>query len=308
MIIHVAGTARDCAEGLSERLSRLEEVLESGLGLSVCWHFFENDSKDHTRLVLGAFCDNRPNAVLLVEEGLDARIQARESRLAFCRNALLDSVFSSEDLRADATVPSLYMPLDLDLRIDWLGIEDELRSAVALISEGACIGIFPSSSPKYYDIHALRAQGWNEEDAWLEVAKAKKRYPKMSRTELRRKYIHARQLEADALRARGRLIWVRSAFGGFGIYRLESVRERLYESRPTDTCEHVAFNLGLERLAILTTMRIRAPDEHLGTVAPRIGPSGWLVSAARSALARTRMLSQRARFELTRIRTGPRGK
>jgi hypothetical protein len=82
---------------------------------------------------------------------------------------------------------------------------------------------------------------------------------------------------------------VKSAFGGFGIYDLKRVRGRTYESRSDDACEHVAFNHNIERLAILTTMRIPAPAEHLEAVVTRIGPLRSIWFRARSVYAYARL-------------------
>lgn len=303
MIVHVAGTARDCAEGLLKRLTELQEVLEFRLGLSVYWHFFENDSKDDTRPELITFCAGRANATLLFEDGLAQRIPPREARLAFCRNSLLESVIAAEGINESTRQSSIYLPLDLDLEIEWRAIADELRSAIALVFKGICTGVFPSSSPNYYDIHALRALNWNEEDAWLALNRAKSRSPNASRMHLRQEYITSRQLSADDLASQGRLVWVRSAFGGFGIYDLSTIRGQSYESRSEDTCEHVAFNIDLERLAILTSMRIPAPIEHLETVMSHIGPSRRLACAVRSAYARSRNLLRRLRSRMTKNQT-----
>lgn len=260
--IHVAGTVRNCGDGLELRLIALEEVLTESAQGRVRFHFFENDSNDSTRRVLLRFMAERPNVTVHLADDLDTRIPLREERLAFCRNQLLASVVAAE---SQAGLASVYFPIDLDLNIDWEAISLQLEAAITLVQSGAMDGVFPSSEPLYYDIHALRAPGWNSVDPWAAVAKAETRFLTRRAPEwaVQGALVHAKQIPPRRLMARGSIIPVESAFGGFGVYLLDRVRNRTYESTVSDRCEHVSFNRGL-KLAVMTDLLVQAPPEHLG--------------------------------------------
>ena len=264
MIINVAGTARNCGDGLHDRLLSLETFLSDSVGATVFWHLFENDSSDQTRSELQAFSRSRPNSFLHFEDGLTGRLPCREVRLAHCRNRLLDSVSAVVDADCSAEDDALYFPIDLDLEIPWPSTLPSFLSACKLVLDGTCTGVFPSSFPSYYDIHALRARGWNEHDAWHSLEKARKWKRVASRERLRERFIYSKQIAAETLQSKGDLYWVTSAFGGFGIYRFAAVRGFRYESDALDACEHVSFNRNLDKLAIMPSLCIPAPMEHLG--------------------------------------------
>jgi len=262
--IHIAGTARDCAIGLRERLEGLERAI-ARLDCRVHFHIVENDSSDTTREVLQDFASSRSSVTLLLLDDLTARYPKREDRLAACRNMLLDSIAATSAGSSNGDADrAIYLPVDLDLDIDWSNITTELEEAIRAIHRGDVDGIFPSSTPRYYDIHALRAPGWNTRDAWVMLGESRSRaiakwLPKWI---LRAAHIHALQVPPQRLMRSGPMFKVDSAFGGFGVYRLQSIIDRTYASTAQDNCEHVAFNRGL-RLAIRTTLVIPAPEEHL---------------------------------------------
>lgn len=260
--IHVAGTARDCGPGLLQRLVRTEDALRAVTNGSLYFHLFENDSKDSTREEVVGFGSTRPYASIHFADGLAARVSRREERLAYCRNQLLDSIAKVES-PPDQT--SIYLPVDLDLDIDWSALTEPLRDAIALVQSGALDGVFPVSGPHFYDIHALRAGRWNSKDPWAAVARAEahRLLQRIPRWVIRGVLVHAKQVPLERLRTRGRVVPVESAFGGFGIYLLDRVRGREYRSTVEDRCEHVEFNRGL-KVALLTDLTLNAPLEHLG--------------------------------------------
>lgn len=266
-VIHVAGTVRDAGAGLAARLASMEHALEDLTGDLPRFHLYENDSKDRTREELLRFQTGRSNTIVHLEDGLVERIPRREERIAFCRNALLDSI-RAQATDADPSKETFYLPVDLDLPVDWHGAAEGLREAMMLLSSNAYDGVFPASSPRYYDIHALRAAYWNRRDAWASLGEYRSKPLGRHIPEwlLRSVHIYARQFDASTLALVDEPIDVDSAFGGFGIYRMEALGNRRYEISRSDACEHVNFNRGL-RLAILPTLSISAPPEHLGSEA-----------------------------------------
>ncbi len=276
--IHVAGTVRDCGEGLGERLVRLEKALGSATSARIHFHLHENDSTDTTRDALLRFQSGRPGVTLHLLDGLVSLFPRREERLAYCRNQLLSSIRAVDEEQATG---SIYFPVDLDIDVDWSPQIAHLSAAIALVQSGTLDGVFPASRPLYYDIHALRAEGWSPGDPWLAVSRARRAGPFIPRWILQGLLVHSKQVPLERLQAQGRLIPVDSAFGGFGVYLFDRVREREYVSTTKDRCEHVAFNRGL-RLAIMPELEVPAPSEHLG--GKRFLPRHrlWILKRARS--------------------------
>jgi hypothetical protein len=214
------------------------------------------------------FQKQHPNVWVQLDSGLDKRIPHRESRIAFCRNALLESIRTEVD--RDKTLGlAVYLPVDLDLEIDWGILANGLRDSIGIVTSREYDGLFPVSAPRYYDIHALRAARWNSSDAWFALQRARSTRAlnrfrgSFSKWFLTALFVHSRQFEAATLQRRDEPISVTSAFGGFGLYNWSAVKTRRYASTGSDACEHVAFNNGL-RLAILPQLSIPAPLEHLG--------------------------------------------
>lgn len=278
--IHVAGTVRDCGDGLEARLVDLEEVLREATGGRPQFHLFENDSKDSTRAEIIRFGVERPHVTIHVADGLAAQIPVREERLAHCRNQLLKSITAAESRPGTA---SIYLPVDLDLDIDWNALATPLRDAIGLVQSGSLDGVLPVSTPLYYDIHALRATRWNSQDPWGAVARAEahRLWQRAPRWVLRGALVYAKQVPTARLTARGRLIPVDSAFGGFGIYLVDRIKDRKYRSTVEDRCEHVFFNRGL-KVALMTDLAIAAPTEHLGSRLFNSRAQRALIRAARS--------------------------
>lgn len=278
--IHVAGTVRNCGEGLETRLVDLEEALRAATGGELQFHLFENDSRDSTRAEIIRFGSIRPNVTIHVADGLEAEIPVREERLAHCRNRLLESISAAE---SPPRAASIYLPVDLDLDIDWSSLATPLRDAITLVRSGSLDGVFPVSTPLYYDIHALRAAGWNSRDPWAAVswAESHRVYQRSPQWMVRGALVYAKQVPTERLTRRGRLFPVGSAFGGFGIYLVDRIKDRKYQSTVEDRCEHVFFNRGL-KVALMTDLAIAAPTEHLGSKVFGSRAQRALIRAARS--------------------------
>ncbi len=267
--VAIAGPVRDCGDGLAARLTMLADTLDTLPEVTASFFLFENDSIDGTLDVLLRFASSRPRVHVVHEQGLHDRVRRREARLATCRNALLDVILDT--LKADCDggptdATMLYLPVDLDLPIPWSEMQGPLRSAFDAVLAGHWNGVFPTSYPYYYDIHALRAEFWNEDDAWNRLSAAKRarstsHLPKWMLSEI---HIFARQVSSRRLARIAPFLPVTSAFGGLGVYRLDAVARQRYVSTPVDRCEHVVFNRGIDRLAIMTELIIPAPFEHLG--------------------------------------------
>ncbi len=221
----------------------------------------ENSSKDNTREVISRLVDQDSRVIPVFLDDLDEQVPVREARIALCRDRLLDEIYRSES-------EGLYIPIDLDSEIASSLEAEAFRQACQLVASGECTGVFPSSSPHYYDIHALREPDWCPRSCWKEVQEAKPNSALWSLL-VSIRYVYSRQKPHAILQAKG-LIPIESAFGGVGIYSLTKASEAnaRYSSPDLEKeylklCEHVVFNSFFDRLFISTDWVVSSPPEHI---------------------------------------------
>jgi hypothetical protein len=222
------GTARDCAAALPASIAKLHELGRLFAHAEI--HVYENDSADGT----GELLDAMQRDGLLVahrEAGIAALMPARTERLAHGRNRLLDHVFARGrwDYVAWADLDGLVGP-----RFAVEGFVGCFRH------EAAWDAVFPLSHPIYYDIWALREDHFAPGD-----------YVADGRHRLHAALQDGRQLHAAVqLLAPGKVrgwIPVRSAFGGFGLYKADAARRGRYVGLRggEEVCEHVPYHEAL---------------------------------------------------------------
>ncbi len=261
MKLYFAGCARDCAKVVASNIAALLTLGESAWCDEIKVFVAENSSKDNTREIISQLAEQDGRVIPVFLEDLDERIPAREARIAFCRDRLLAEI--SRHVR-----DGLYVPIDLDSDIASSLEADPFMEACQLVASGRASGIFPSSSPYYYDIHALRVREWCPGSCWKEIQDAKPCGALWSLL-IYIRYVSARQKPHARLQALG-LISIDSAFGGVGIYSFSQVQNSgaLYSSPELEQehlklCEHVVFNEYLDRLFINPNWVISAPPEHI---------------------------------------------
>ena len=252
-----AGCARDCEKYLEKTLSNINyytSLFEKSYQIII-----ENGSKDRTREILRS--KKNPNCYYLFEDHLN-EYKARGERLERARNKIIEKIKSEPCLRNC----DLLIILDLDdtgeYRIDNKNI---LKSLEFLFSKKNIAGIFANQLGIYYDIWTLRDEKYCKNDFWVEVLQniCAKAYPidqisPKILEEVNNNYIKKKTYSFDINQDP---INVYSAFGGFGIYKMEHVlnNKRFYEGTQTidlkfkdnsttktkfQKCEHVNFNYG----------------------------------------------------------------
>jgi hypothetical protein len=261
MKLFFSGCARDCAEDVGANLLALLALGDMPWCDELRVYVAENSSKDDTRKIITQLAKVDSRVIPVLFDDLDEQIPVREARIAFCRDRLLDKISKSES-------DGLYIPIDLDS-----GIASSLEGlpfmrACKLVATGICTGVFPSSSPYYYDIYALRHAEWCSGSCLKEYQDAETRSALWNLFALIR-YVYSRQKPQSRLQSKG-LIQVDSAFGGVGIYSLSKVNESgaRYSSlelqrQELKLCEHVVFNTFLSQLFIFPNWVIKAPPEHI---------------------------------------------
>jgi hypothetical protein len=258
-----AGCARNCSDRLTSNVAVLLRLAEAAHVDDLKVYIAENDSTDRTRDTILSLASNDRRVVPVLLESLDDRFCTRESRIAFCRDRLLNILMLEN-------IEGLYCPIDLDIDFSCLSDQRSFLASCQLVDSGVCTAVFPSSTPFYYDIHALRAPGWCLGSCWKEVQDSGARGATWNLL-VNIRYISCRQKHYLSLQSSElALVPVLSAFGGLGVYSLGKVAEAgaRYSSpalnlQDLKLCEHVLFNSYLDQLFINPSWLVSAPSEHI---------------------------------------------
>lgn len=233
---------------------------------------YENDSLDHTLEELNEFQQLHPNDVHVIsEKNISVTYQFNEQNdmrtqaLAHGRNKLLNYVENQ------------YHEYDLMIMVD---LDDVIRTLhpkqlrhIFALNYDSWDALFANCVCRYYDIWALRISRhlWNpllhgrlwahciDYDCW-EMAKLYKDV---------RQFVYQHQITIPVQLP---LIPVTSAFGGFGIYKINHIKDCFYKSidqHHKSRCEHVLFHEEMinkhdAKLFILPSLLMNCAFEHLG--------------------------------------------
>ena len=279
-----AGLARDASAHLAAVFSNIDRM-------GACFRqkahiFLENDSADHTLAILEAFQKARPDTLVENFNGLASKKPVRTVRLAQLRSHYL-SVACAQFADYDFLVT-----MDCDsantARIDTTSFR---RAIEFLKSDPECAAVFPNQDGVYYDLWALRCDGWRPTDVWED---ALDHYVTKGGTDEEIFDEHV----APSIRTLSRHdapISVRSAYGGLGIYKMSSVLKNARRSTghkvktlPTTlgvrevgwgVCEHVDFHQGFvdngESLYILPFLVNRQTPGYFEALNGCITKSVW---------------------------------
>lgn len=282
----VCGAARNVGSAISASLAAVDRICAASvMGRSV---IVTNDNDDTTALHLETWRSGGEGRTVHVVDGLLAAIPDRIDRLAFVRNIYLI------DAARMTPRPELVVVVDLDevaIEVDPVMIARAIDTAPP-----DWAGLFASQDGPYYDLLALRRQGWVTGDVWHDVGVATRwtrSFPVRAANLLcRRRLIPA--IHRHAIR---RIVWGRqyhlpanhgaievdSAFGGVGIYRRKALDGVWYGSRDRDgatECEHVVLHRQIRvrgaKLYISSALRLRPPSEHIGMGSGKPPPGGLL--------------------------------
>jgi len=273
-----AGCVRDSANNLALNIEAILRIADlPGVDL-LRLYIAENDSLDGTRDIVSRFAHHDCRIIPVFFDSLDSEMPIREDRIAFCRDQLLTRIVSNHS-------EGLYLPIDLDLDIaNCLGTESFWES-IQFVLSGRCDGVFPSSLPFYYDIHALRAAHWCINSCVKEIKECNPRGTLVNLM-CQIRYVSLRQKHYLRLQSQG-FIRVDSAFGGIGIYSLDKViRLGARYSSPDlsnhslGLCEHVVFNRLFDQLIINPYWLINAPLEHIKFSLLSLPLMAWTIARA----------------------------
>lgn len=249
----MVGTVRDGGRGFSRNLQKLIRVVETRFDVTV--FIVESDSSDSTLEQLARLTERNPRVTFISLGQMVKVLPERLERIAHCRNAYLDFLEEAGDSFEFVLIA------DLDGVNSRLGI----RQLAELNLDGDWAGCFANQVGPYYDIGALRAKFWQDND------------PFESRQRLVQIGFHFEQAHHIAVTSKmitlstnAPPIEVDSAFGGFAVYRTKWLRGARYsahgEGGASLQVEHVAFNQSIRekggRLFILPGMTNARFTEH----------------------------------------------
>jgi glycosyltransferase involved in cell wall biosynthesis len=275
----VVGLARDLATTLFDEVSRLAKVFA---GFSrVSWLIIESDSEDDTPSELEKLQETIPNFEFVLLGNLRSRFPSRIERLAYCRNAYMQELSDRPELRFSDWIAVI----DLDNATPLLD-----RSKVEeVVSSGTADAYSANQTGPYYDVFALRAKNWVEEDPF-----------KSYRTLLaegmppQKAYKVAISSKMIRISEKATPIEVNSAFGGLTIYKTERILGLSYlpvNGRNTEECEHVVLNLAFRArggiMTIAPTLTVAHYNQHTRYLKPSRRLVQPVISILRSALAMT---------------------
>ena len=251
------GCARDCGDALKKSLENIK--IYSSLFNKSYQVIVENGSKDKTREILKE--NQNQNNFYLFEDHLDELLY-RGQRLEKARNIIIQKIKSSVDL----SKCNLLIVLDLDGSGNYLiKNKDILDSLKFLYSKESIGAVFANQLGTYYDMWTLRDDTYCKNDFWAEVLKniIKKILPKEKITNSMINEVKKNFVDKNTFTIEKNLppIKVKSAFGGFGIYKMNYVLKNKRQYVGTQTvnlsfkdntkamvkfqkCEHVNFNFG----------------------------------------------------------------
>lgn len=210
---------------------------------------YENDSDDNTKAVLTGL-ESSGRITLISENGIDA---IRTVVLAHGRNRLLSYVRGHISRKYDYMIM-----LDLDEAVSTL-TSDMLTAAFS--HDVDTWDVLTGSSPRYYDIWALRTNPaqftsiqkrlWPRPltyDCWFAYSCAMRARPSHSFASFKHIASYQCTMTPDMP-----LIEVDSAFNGIGIYKFDKLRDAAYSGVArvngvaTRRCEHVSLHAGIRK-------------------------------------------------------------
>ena len=225
------GTVRNVERSLSRDVSRLNTAL--GESWQKSFHFVESDSTDRTLKEILKLQLDLQNVTFESLGNLQNKIPDRIERIRFCRQRYIAMLRE----RQTAEKWDFVLICDLD------GINNSLspKGVETCFNSGpswdAC---FPVQSQGYYDLFALRHFAWMPINCFTQVkdreSEIVSRVSNLHRSiqklvqffeidKIRRIYFYSRMLK---LQNRPEWIPVRSAFGGLGFYKAESLLNHDY--------------------------------------------------------------------------------
>lgn len=253
-----AGCAKNCGKYLPKTLNNIK--FYSSLFKKSSTIIVENGSEDNTKEILKNYQEK--NNFFLFRDDLNI-LPHRCQRLEVSRNLIIETIKSNSELKSY----DIFIMLDLDdMGIYRIDEKDITNSVNFLFSHDKNAAVFANQLGTYYDMWALKDENYCKDDFWAEVLKllikyknAKENFSNQHFEKVEKEFI---EKKIFSFKRDHPPILVKSAFGGFGIYKMKYVilnenkyiGTQLIELISADKkkftikyqkCEHVSFNQGL---------------------------------------------------------------
>ncbi len=244
-----AGCVRNCERWLPKVLNNIEKY--SSYFLKSHFIFIENDSTDNTKKILQKWYENKNYSSQSID-GLK-KISKRGLRLETARNTYLKIIKNSNYLSKYDYL--IVMDFD-DASIFEIERKNLLKSIKFLNSDENIAGVFANQRGTYYDMWTLRHKTICPGDVWEEVLD----YSIKNKVSDEIAYENTLKKRKFSLKENDLPLEVDSAFGGFGIYKINYIlkNKKSYVGSKTkiinnnnqviklQVCEHVQFNFGIK--------------------------------------------------------------
>lgn len=231
----VVGLARNVERTLDKEVRRLRKIL-SQIYSSVDFFIVESDSSDRTVAVLNSIATSQGEFSFQTLGNLKLVYQQRIDRLRFCRNSYVAEVRAR--LLHHPYLYSEVFVVDFDIKNLKLTRESVIQ---ALSTKGQWDALFANQTGRYFDILALRKEGWCNSDCMVEVFN-------LMKVGVPREEAQEKEIWSKMRRLNPKLdpIPVDSAFGGLGIYKPWVFLEFDYSigdlNLNISESEHIAFH------------------------------------------------------------------
>lgn len=252
------GCARDCADHLPIVIDNIR--FYSSLFQETFNIIVENGSSDETKKILNE--NKKKNDNFIFCEHFN-KLPTRGERLESSRNLIIKTIKDNQNLKNY----DLFIMLDLDDMGRYRIKEDDISDSIKfLYSEEKIAAVFANQLGGYYDIWTLRDFNNFKNDIWVDVFKFLMQN-KNSSDQISKHHLDSvkREILDKKTFSLGRSnspVQVLSAFGGFGIYKMNCVIKNKNKYKGTQNfevltrdkkkfnvnyqkCEHVNFNEGL---------------------------------------------------------------
>lgn len=243
--ILLVGTVSNVAKTIDKELKIVFKALS--IFDSVDIFLVESDSNDATTTRLNHTKFSNLNFQFMSFGKLSGKYPNRIERIAFCRNIYVKYIQDNYkknkwDYIAVADLDGMNLNLS----------KNSIKSCFEFNTKWD--GMMANQKFGYYDIYALRAKKWVEEDCFLAMSRARKMKPEpklftfsflnfiiqfIHFDKLRQTYIYDKM---KILKLNSDLIRVQSAFGGFAIYRPYVFVGQYYKTSDLVESEHVYFH------------------------------------------------------------------
>ena len=241
----MVGTVSNVGTVIRGELTRVITALEHLADVSI--FLVESDSSDNSIQTLSALQENDSRISFISLGNLRGKIPSRIERIRFCRNQYVE--FIRTEFQKEGW--EFIVVADLD------GMNNKITEAgfrSAIENQTKWSGCFANQTKGYYDLYALRCEGWVDRDVFSDLQSLKDVSPFQQEGNYKfigwiKQFNHFDRLRVRAIYSKMRKIspndpWIKveSAFGGLGVYQSDVFLKYNYEFQNLNTevySEHI---------------------------------------------------------------------